>query len=598
MKKYIVVVCICIVITIPFSINSCSHANNNNNIANAFKHYYNKQIEATIANLSNLQKAINQKNTIQVLQHHFLQSRLSYKKVEAITEYYFQGLTKRINGAALPDIKVEDGVVWPPHGFQVIEQLLFSTYTDSLTNTITNEINVLKTDLQFTIAHLKETSITPQHIQELVQHQIIRVATLGITGFDTPLSQYALQETASSLEGLLQLIQQYAPQKILEQATAAIAYVKQHANIDSFNRLAFLVNHLMPLSDAIATLQKDTSMPSNQPYYGGLSQLLKGKAFNADYFANYAIAASNKAKIELGKNLFYDKTLSSSKRLSCASCHNEALYFTDGKIKAANFLHGGLLERNTPTILYAGFQNNQFYDLRSVSLEDQVNEVMNNKNEFALSSTAVTKNLSQNAMYTKLFAEAFGAKDTISSFFIRNAIAAYIRSLSSFSSPFDQYINGNTTALSTEQIQGFNLFAGKAKCATCHFIPLFNGTTPPWYNKTESEVIGVPQKAVWKNATIDADSGRYKINAFSELLYAFKTPTLRNIEKTAPYMHNGVYKTLDEVVEFYHKGGGVGIGIKLPNQTLPFDSLQLSSSEKKAIVAFMNSLTDKKGIPK
>lgn len=96
------------------------------------------------------------------------------------------------------------------------------------------------------------------------------------------------------------------------------------------------------------------------------------------------------------------------------------------------------------------------------------------------------------------------------------------------------------------------------------------------------------------NATIDPDSGRYKINELQELLFAFKTPGIRNVEKTAPYMHNGVYKTLEEVVEFYNKGGGVGIGISLPFQSLPFDSLSLNDKEKKAIVSFMKALTDKK----
>ncbi|MFY8046253.1 MAG: cytochrome-c peroxidase, partial [Chitinophagaceae bacterium] len=100
------------------------------------------------------------------------------------------------------------------------------------------------------------------------------------------------------------------------------------------------------------------------------------------------------------------------------------------------------------------------------------------------------------------------------------------------------------------------------------------------------------QQAVWTKAIIDPDSGRYRINPISELAFAFKTPTIRNIEKTGPYMHNGVYTSLDDVVEFYHRGGGVGLGIDLPFQTLPFDSLILSKTDKKAIVAFMRSLTD------
>ena len=134
---------------------------------------------------------------------------------------------------------------------------------------------------------------------------------------------------------------------------------------------------------------------------------------------------------------------------------------------------------------------------------------------------------------------------------------------------------------------------GKAKCGTCHFFPVFNGTLPPWYTKAESEIIGVPATASWKNAQIDSDRGRYEINKMNELLYAFKTPTVRNISFTAPYMHNGVYKSLAEVLLFYQRGGGAGIGIPLPHQSLPFDTLALSAGDKDALIAFLSSLSDK-----
>jgi cytochrome c peroxidase len=591
MRKFFVILILVFVVAIPFLINSCK-TKSTINFEPAIKKYYATQIDSVLLHLNSLSSKANNKASINQLQNTFLQSRLAYKKIEAIAEYYFQGLTKRINGPALPDVKTEDGVVWPPHGFQVIEQLLFSTYNDSLAKTVVQEINLLKTDLLFTVANLQEQTIAPYHVQEMVQHQIIRIAAMGVTGFDAPLSQYSLQEAIASLMGLQQIVKNYAPTKNIEQLDKSINYLTQNNNFVNFNRLDFLTNYLMPLSDTVAKYTiADTQ--KNKPFIGGLSFLLKGKKFNADYFANYAIAGSNTSKVALGKKLFYSTILSNTQSISCASCHKPELYFTDGKAKADNFIHGGTLSRNTPTVLYAGFQNNQFYDLRSVSLEDQINEVMNNKEEFNLSSKYATKKLLNNVEYKKLFADAFGVKDSISSFYIRNAIASYVRSLSSFSSPFDEYINGNKTTLTPQQITGFNLFAGKAKCATCHFIPLFNGTVPPWYNKTESEIIGVPKTAAWKNAVIDSDSGRYRVNAFAELLYAFKTPTIRNIEKTAPYMHNGVYSTLDEVVEFYHKGGGVGLGIDLPFQTLTFDSLQLDTKEKKAIVAFMQSLTDK-----
>jgi cytochrome c peroxidase len=133
---------------------------------------------------------------------------------------------------------------------------------------------------------------------------------------------------------------------------------------------------------------------------------------------------------------------------------------------------------------------------------------------------------------------------------------------------------------------------GKGKCGTCHFAPLFNGNTPPSFLNSESEVIGVPENADTINSSIDDDDGKYNLYGIELHKNAFKTSTLRNITLTAPYMHNGVYNTLEEVIEFYNRGGGAGLGIKLENQTLPDDKLHLTSEEKKALLVFMESLTD------
>ena len=133
---------------------------------------------------------------------------------------------------------------------------------------------------------------------------------------------------------------------------------------------------------------------------------------------------------------------------------------------------------------------------------------------------------------------------------------------------------------------------GKAKCATCHFMPLFNGSIPPSYLETESEIIGVPLRSDTVNATLDPDIGKFR--TFNRELHknAFKIPTVRNAALTTPYMHNGVYQTLEEVIDFYNRGGGAGIGIDLTNQTLPPDPLLLSKREKEQIVYFIHALTD------
>ncbi|HTF82152.1 MAG TPA: hypothetical protein VL947_10515, partial [Cytophagales bacterium] len=151
--------------------------------------------------------------------------------------------------------------------------------------------------------------------------------------------------------------------------------------------------------------------------------------------------------------------------------------------------------------------------------------------------------------------------------------------------------------LSSQVSKGYNLFMGKAGCGTCHFAPTFGGLAPPYFDDTEGEIIGVPSN---KSAdALDADLGRAQ-GKMRERTYiyahAFKTPSLRNVELTAPYMHNGVFDSLEEVMDFYNKGGGQGIGLVVPNQTLPAKPLHLDKTEIAAIIMFMKSLTDTTGL--
>ncbi|MNQ90012.1 Cytochrome c551 peroxidase precursor [compost metagenome] len=146
--------------------------------------------------------------------------------------------------------------------------------------------------------------------------------------------------------------------------------------------------------------------------------------------------------------------------------------------------------------------------------------------------------------------------------------------------------------MNPNELKGFNLFMGKAKCATCHFMPLFNGTAGPSFSNTEGEVLGVLQDPKAQIPVIDSDEGRYNWTKMDVLKFAFKTPTLRNIALTAPYMHNGAYQTLEEVMDFYNKGGAAGMGITLENQTLSPDPLNLNKKEIQDIIAFLKTLND------
>ena len=155
----------------------------------------------------------------------------------------------------------------------------------------------------------------------------------------------------------------------------------------------------------------------------------------------------------------------------------------------------------------------------------------------------------------------------------------------------------NEKEISEDAKKGFNLFMGKANCATCHFAPHFSGLVPPFFNENESEVLGVTKKPI-TNLPIELDGDRGRINSNvkkeNSWIYenSFKTMTVRNIALTKPYFHNGAFNTLEEVIDFYNEGGGEGLGLPMKNQTLPADKLDLTEIEKKQLIAFLNTLTD------
>ena len=232
-----------------------------------------------------------------------------------------------------------------------------------------------------------------------------------------------------------------------------------------------------------------------------------------------------------------------------------------------------------------------FYDARVNYLEDQAKAVITNKDEMHGSMSAALQLLKKDAGYRQLFKNAY-KQEEITEYQIKNAIAAYVRSLVALNSRFDQYMRGNKNAMHQTEIDGFNIFMGKGKCGTCHFAPLFNGNNPPHFLKIDAEVIGTPATPDTMRAKPDADKGKFYNHGIDLYRFAFKTPTVRNIALTAPYMHNGVFNTLEEVVDFYDRGGGAGLGFGLPNQTLPEDKLNLTQFEKKALVAFLKTLND------
>ncbi len=504
-----------------------------------------------------------------------------------------------MNGPALDEMELEENKFFVPNGFQVIEEHIYPEYSSKNKKEIIRELDILLSNTKQVEATFEVITISNDYVLDAVQQSVHRILTLGITGFDSPILNSSIPEARQSITiipELLLTIQSNSKtlQEIKKIASKAKAYCDSNSNFNTFNRAEFITEYLNPLSRKLNQFQKEEKIPvveRNRPLRATAATLFDENAFDVNGFVASNEYKYSDEKALLGEKLFYDKSLSKDGNRSCASCHYPEKAFTDG-LKTNISLKGKNLNRNTPTLTYASFQNAQFWDMRQLDLEKQSVDVIENVDEMHGSLAAIHSKISADSEYIPLFQKAYPESDKTEAWQIQNAISSYVRSLNSFDSRFDSYMRGNKDAMNTEEIQGMNLYMGKAKCATCHFAPLFNGTVPPNFAKTEHEVVGTPNDASGKS--LSKDEGRYIFNQLPQLKGAFKTPTLRNVAVTAPYMHNGAYRTLEEVVEFYDLGGGTGLGLTVENQTLPTDKLNLTIAEKKALVSFMKTLTDKK----
>jgi len=294
----------------------------------------------------------------------------------------------------------------------------------------------------------------------------------------------------------------------------------------------------------------------------------------------------------VGKLLFYDPILSGNNERSCASCHKPKEYFTDTSFATSlNFDQKQRLPRNTPTLINVVYNHLLMLDGRHISLQNQGKDVMTNPNEMGGNEKElVDKVLSCKEYKTafKKFLKLTPEENEITISHIVSAITYYYSDFSNYYSPFDEAMNNNKP-LSKETINGFNLFMSKAQCGTCHYIPQFNGVPPP-YISSEFEVIGVPDDKA--HSKLSEDKGRYVVNPAFETMNAFRTGSIRNAAYTKPYMHNGVFTSIEEVVDFYDAGGGAGNKLSITNQTLAADSLKLSTVEKKELISFIYSLNE------
>ncbi|XRE42047.1 Methylamine utilization protein mauG [Tenacibaculum discolor] len=549
--------------------------------------YYSSHLDRCIA----LLEEINVVDKVSEKLKKYKSARKEFKLIEPILAFADKENYKSLNAPNILKVEEEDATdikIRKPFGFQVIEELLSEDEVDvaEVGGIIKKTVSRLKLIAANNTLYLKK-----HHILWLLRDQIARIALVGITGFDSPVLEQSLTEAKTNYETLFFIIKTYKSEFSNESLYTdwlneiqTAQEVLEDGEFTTFNRFDFIKSHTHKQLELLAKTAKDwkVEFPLTMAFNNNITSLFSKETFNINFFNDYhqLEKAMSGEKIALGKKLFNDKSLSKDGVMSCATCHIKDKAFTDG---LATFPKQ---KRNTPTLPYAAYQQTFFHDGRAGSLEGQIVGVVENKNEFHTNLENLTETVKSDSIYTKSFTDLYGK---VTDFNIRNAMANYIRSLGDFSSKFDKNINNKENTLTTSEINGFNLFMGKAKCATCHFPPVFNGTVPPNFTETEVESIGVPNL---EETGLDDDLGAYNIFKTEERKYFFKTSTVRNVSKTAPYMHNGVYETLEQVVDFYNKGGGQGLGYRLPNQTLPSDKLNLSEKEIKDLIAFMEALTD------
>jgi cytochrome c peroxidase len=532
-----------------------------------------------------------------------MECRSHYKKIESFLEYFFLSSATIYNRPPKYEAEEPGMEYQSPAGLQVIETLLYEPAINrSLLLEQAKAVESSAVDLPALLYDLKADD---RQLLESLRIELIRIMALDITGYEAPLLKSGIGESAIALRSLSIQLQPYLHAG--ERRSDSLRYFLDKTialttdnnpmqprgpgpdagPFDRFDRLAFLRGAALPLQRQLGLFIREKGLELNT------IKVLNYEA--ADLFSSDALVPENfpggnaenpdpktggsagqlSILAQMGKTLFLDPSISGNGLRSCATCHSPEKMFTDRLRVSIAFDGHHLLARNAPSLPYSGFQHNQFWDGRVNSLEQQIRTVLCDPSEMNADTVVLLQ------------------KGGISQIAI--AIAAYVRSLHPMNSAFDRYIRGETGAmnvLNAREKRGANLFMGKAQCATCHFIPLFNGLIPPDYARSEFEVLGTPQTDRFEQPQLSKDVGRYALYPFPFYRGAFKTPTVRNAALTYPYMHNGAFRDLKKVMEFYNKGGGAGLGLKVPNQTLSPAPLHLSTREIDDIILFIHTLTD------
>lgn len=438
---------------------------------------------------------------------------------------------------------------------------------------------------------------------------LLNLAALYTTGFECPDTSQVIPELRAMLPAVRDIYANFnadfpntaLSRDYLDLYDKTIGFVNrqpaQYSLFDHFTFIRDFINPLFGLNQRFINAYRVRTISFNDySLDNSVNSIFDKKLYNSQNTKGIFSFVDDENVLagirQTGKLLFYDPILSGNNQRSCASCHKPTEYFTDTTMATAfQFDRQQHLPRNAPTLINSVFNHLIMHDGKHISLQGQAKDVMLN----AVEMNSGEKELVKKVMSCKEYKDAFKKflkytpeEKEVSLSHIASALTFYYGDFSQYYAPFDNAMNQGSE-LGADAKNGFNLFMSKAQCGTCHFVPHFNGIKPP-YIGSEFEVIGVPGDKDYTE--LSNDKGRYDVHPAPEMMNAFRTGTIRNTPFTKPYMHNGVFNTLEEVIDLYDAGGGTGKKLAVKNQTLPADSLRLTPKEKADLVAFIHSLNE------
>ena len=542
------------------------------------------------------------------------EARIKLKNIDLWTRYFEPVAYNKINGPLLVEWenevfeKFEKPYRREGAGLSLAELYLNdkNANKDTLLHLIQLSIDAIKTFKADSIAGQLDTF---DHFFFANRLFLLNLAAIYTTGFECPNKKNIIPELRSMLLAVKKIYTCYnqsfpltsLTKNYLDLYEKTILFVNnQPDDFSMFNHFIFIKDYVNPLFAINQNFINDYNARSrsfNDYTLNDISHSIFDKALYTPQNTKgiYSLVEDQKTLDEIkhvGKLLFYDPVLSGNNERSCASCHKPTQYFTDTVLQTSQaFNRLGVLPRNTPTLINVVYNHLLMLDGKHISLQGQAKDVMTNPKEMGSDENEILSKVLSCSDYKKAFKKFLKLtpeENEITLDHIISAITFYYSEFSNYYAPFDEAMNNNKP-ISKESISGFNLFMGKAQCATCHFVPQFNGVKPPFIS-SEFEILGVPEDKEYKK--ISADNGRYNVNPAPETFRAFRTGSIRNAEYTKPYMHNGVFNTLDEVIDFYDAGGGAGKNLDVKNQTLSPDSLKLTKIEKNELISFIHSLNE------